>query len=485
MDQLVLSLFPGVDLLSKPFTESGFTIVKGPELAFGEDIRDFKLVTDKFNGIIAGTPCQDFSQLRRINPTGYGIKMIKEFQRCVIESNVDWFLLENVSRAPNVKITGYKVQRFEMDLGWFEPYSRLRHFQFGCKNGNLLNPPKLTMRPDILEGAVVAKNDQRSFRQMCDIQGLPENYDLPHFNESGKKIMIGNGVPIRLGRELVKLIKRDYYKIDYTAELKSISKRRCKCGCGRIVIGRKKYFAASCRKRAQRARDNQIKVTMADPENYLGSKGGAGVKQTIINHIPPHMTFIELFLGSGEIMKNKRPAIENIGVDLNERMLKLFENTMNAKLLCMDGFQFLKQYPFNNTEFLYLDPPYLHETRTSNIRYEYEYSKSDHKRLLQLVKTLDTKIMISGYASALYDSELSTWYRKEFTSMTRRGKRTEVIWMNYDLSGTALHDTQYVGSNMTDRQRIKRKVDRWSNKFQSLEICEKQLLLESLLKKYS
>jgi len=484
MDQLILSLFPGVDLLSKPFTESGFTVVKGPELAFGEDIRDFRPIPDKFNGIIAGSPCQDFSQLRRTNPTGYGIKMIKEFERCVIESNVDWFLLENVSGVPNVKIPGYKVQRFELDLGWYEPYSRLRHFQFGCKNGNLLNPPKLSKRPDILEGAVVAQNDQRSFRKMCDIQGLPEDYDLPHFNESGKKLMIGNGVPIKLGRELVKLINRDYYKNDCTAEPKKISKRRCKCGCGRVVNGRKKYFAAACRKRAQRARENQIKITTADPENYLGSKGGAGVKQTIINHIPPLMTFIELFLGSGEIMKNKRPAIENIGIDLNEQMLNQFDNTMNAKLICMDAYQFLKQYPFNGTEFLYLDPPYLHETRTSNIRYEYEYKNSDHKRLLQLVQTLDTKVMISGYASDLYDSELSTWYRKEFTSMTRRGKRTEVIWMNYDLSQIPLHDTQYVGSTMTDRQRIKRKVDRWCNKFESLDASEKQLLLESLIKTY-
>jgi hypothetical protein len=48
---------------------------------------------------------------------------------------------------------------------------------------------------------------------------------------------------------------------------------------------------------------------------YPGGKNGAGVYQTLINRMPPHTTYIEPFLGSGAIMRLKRPAHVNIGID--------------------------------------------------------------------------------------------------------------------------------------------------------------------------
>jgi site-specific DNA-adenine methylase len=50
---------------------------------------------------------------------------------------------------------------------------------------------------------------------------------------------------------------------------------------------------------------------------YPGGKNGAGVYQTIINLMPPHDVYIEPFLGGGAIMRQKRPALLNIGVDLD------------------------------------------------------------------------------------------------------------------------------------------------------------------------
>jgi hypothetical protein len=49
--------------------------------------------------------------------------------------------------------------------------------------------------------------------------------------------------------------------------------------------------------------------------NYPGGKNGAGVFQTIICLMPPHELYIEPFLGGGAIMRLKRPAAENIGLD--------------------------------------------------------------------------------------------------------------------------------------------------------------------------
>lgn len=51
---------------------------------------------------------------------------------------------------------------------------------------------------------------------------------------------------------------------------------------------------------------------------YPGGKNGSGVYQAIINLMPPHRVYIEPFLGGGAIMRLKRPAIANIGVDSDD-----------------------------------------------------------------------------------------------------------------------------------------------------------------------
>ena len=49
---------------------------------------------------------------------------------------------------------------------------------------------------------------------------------------------------------------------------------------------------------------------------YPGGKAGAGVYQRIINQIPPHDVYVEPFLGDGALLRRKRPAGRNIGIEL-------------------------------------------------------------------------------------------------------------------------------------------------------------------------
>ena len=85
----------------------------------------------------------------------------------------------------------------------------------------------------------------------------------------------------------------------------------------------------------------------------------------------------------------------------------------------------------------YLDPPYLHPTRTAKSVYEYEMSVKDHEHLLEALVTLQGRVMLSGYPHELYDSKLAGWTRHDFeipnhaaTATTKR-LMVESVWCNW------------------------------------------------------
>lgn len=83
----------------------------------------------------------------------------------------------------------------------------------------------------------------------------------------------------------------------------------------------------------------------------------------------------------------------------------------------------------------YLDPPYLHETRKSTDDYEFEMSERQHKQLLDILKSIRGKFMLSGYRSSLYDSY--GWNRHEFelpnnaASGESKQRMIECVWCNF------------------------------------------------------
>jgi hypothetical protein len=54
---------------------------------------------------------------------------------------------------------------------------------------------------------------------------------------------------------------------------------------------------------------------------YPGGKSGSGVFQALINWMPPHSLYVEPFLGGGAVMRFKRPAELNIGIDLDPEVI--------------------------------------------------------------------------------------------------------------------------------------------------------------------
>ena len=159
----------------------------------------------------------------------------------------------------------------------------------------------------------------------------------------------------------------------------------------------------------------------------MGYPGGKGkVFQHIINLIPPHNVFIETHLGSGSVIKNKKPTLENIGIDIDPRVISTWqENNSNnhIKLINDDALKFLNNYKFKGDELLYCDPPYPKQCRRKKYIYRYDYEESDHIQLLQTLIRLPCKIIISSYDNDLYNTFLSNWSKATFSSMTHTGLR--------------------------------------------------------------
>jgi site-specific DNA-adenine methylase len=212
---------------------------------------------------------------------------------------------------------------------------------------------------------------------------------------------------------------------------------------------------------------------------YFGSKAASGLYQNIIALMPPHDTYIETHLGGGAVMRYKPPARINIAIDIDPQPLASFECGYRVHKVNACAHRYLREYEYTGTELLYCDPPYLIETRTSKRRYRHEYSRQDHVDLLELLKSLPCQVILSGYPSALYDGMLEGWNCVALQAMTWGGPRTEKLWYNYAIERA--HWAAYAGKNFTDRQRIKRKAERWAKNYQRLPAAERLALLAAIM----
>ena len=184
---------------------------------------------------------------------------------------------------------------------------------------------------------------------------------------------------------------------------------------------------------------------------YLGSKATTGLCQPLIAMMPSHSVYIETHLGGGAIMRRKPAALRNIGIDIDGRALAGFGCDYPVGLVHGCCHRFLADYPFDGTDLVYSDPPYLRSTRKSGRGYRYDYEAGDHEALLGLLTGLPCAVMVSGYPSALYDERLAGWRCVSLQVMNRAGVVTEQVWFNF--APDRVHWARYAGRNFTHRHR--------------------------------
>lgn len=247
---VILSLFPGIGLLDRAFELEwpDACLVRGPDALWGGDVRRFHAPPEVFSGVIGGPPCQAFSRMVHIvRAKGQTPKpnLIPEFERVVSEAAPRWFLMENVPAAPEPVVEGYSVTSLLFNNRWAPEapeQNRERRFSFGSA-GRLvfLHPETCTFGNPSWERTVVATSSKegalaksraelrdsthrragkgrgvlpgqeprRSIERCATLQGLPPDFlqDAP-FTAAGKYEVIGNGVPIPMGRAIARAVRR-------------------------------------------------------------------------------------------------------------------------------------------------------------------------------------------------------------------------------------------------------------------------------------
>lgn len=231
---LVLSLFPGIDLFGLAFKREGFWVVQGGDVIFGGDIRDEHYPAGRFDGVIGGPPCQRFSRAgamsRAAGKTHKFGDLVPEFNRAVSETQPQWFVMEQVPEAPVPAVQGYGVHSFLLDnsfcfddAGLPAEQRRVRRFSFGWKGPRRVlavetsairhrSPAPTVLAKEYGKAATVTVRKQigknnRTWLELCQLQGLPEGFDLPGMTRVGKGMALGNGVPLPMGRAIAKAVK--------------------------------------------------------------------------------------------------------------------------------------------------------------------------------------------------------------------------------------------------------------------------------------
>lgn len=108
----------------------------------------------------------------------------------------------------------------------------------------------------------------------------------------------------------------------------------------------------------------------------------------------------------------------------------------------LDVIELIKKYDAENTLF-YLDPPYIHETRSAKKMYDYEMSNEKHIELVDTLLHIKGKVVLSGYEHEIYKPlENAGWQKVLLGDYAKRSQQSndgeldkgqEFVWINYKI----------------------------------------------------
>jgi DNA adenine methylase len=117
-----------------------------------------------------------------------------------------------------------------------------------------------------------------------------------------------------------------------------------------------------------------------------------------------------------------------------ERIAAAAERLIGVSLECRPANEVIAAYGAAPGCLLYVDPPYLASSRTSS-NYKHEMgTEAQHRDLAEQLIDCTAAVVLSGYASPLYDELYAGWDRVERRTYTgqahAKSGRVEVLWSN-------------------------------------------------------
>lgn len=121
-----------------------------------------------------------------------------------------------------------------------------------------------------------------------------------------------------------------------------------------------------------------------------------------------------------------------------DRLAASAERLHQVSLEAMPALELIARYGSRAGVLLYVDPPYLGETRGWGNNYRVEMKTADeHQELAAALADCKATVVLSGYHSPLYDELYDGWHRYEQRTSTGNAKtakaRVEVLWSNRPL----------------------------------------------------
>ena len=135
-------------------------------------------------------------------------------------------------------------------------------------------------------------------------------------------------------------------------------------------------------------------------------------------------------------LRGGRPEGENAFETFKSLLPLMSERLKNIEISCSDVIDAINLHDDKEILF-YLDPPYVHSTRTSKNMYEYEMTNEKNEILGETLNSIKGKAIISGYDCQLYQKLYKNWRCVSKSVKNNAGQnkikssRTECLWLNY------------------------------------------------------
>jgi len=132
---------------------------------------------------------------------------------------------------------------------------------------------------------------------------------------------------------------------------------------------------------------------------------------------------------------NRAMAMPSYVTSFARRTSAVADRIKRVSIENRDAIELVRDYGAEPSVCIYADPPYLGSTRAAN--YRVEMLEDDlHVQLAAALRECKASVVLSGYASPLYEELYPGWHRMELkapTALSGRAAENEVLWSNVPL----------------------------------------------------